>query len=325
MRKDLAGYVLTGLTVGVICFYSIGSAYAEMTDKSEAPASKTEMRELKGGRRSPGMSGTDTDSLVADGVISQDTADKIAAYMETKNAERQAEMEKVKAMTDEEKQAYFESGKNKDDVKKDMFAEMVEAGVITQAEADAIKAAMPEKQEPVEDGGMRSRGMSFDSLVTDGVISQDTADKIAAYMESKSAERKAEMEKVKAMTDEEKQAYLESGKNKDDLKKDMFAGMVEAGVITQAEADAIKAAMPERPEPAGDEQNDERKAEMDKVKAMTDEEKQAYFESKMPSRDEANQDEAGTAKSAKRQPPAGNGQVPGLGGEKSAKPASESL
>jgi uncharacterized protein YutE (UPF0331/DUF86 family) len=102
-------------------------------------------------------------ALVEQGVIDQETADKIANYQLDKRisaiGEQKAELEKIKAMAPEERRAYFEKQKaefesgsaQKSKVRKyDLLKALVTDGIITQEQADAIKAALPEKAK--EDG-----------------------------------------------------------------------------------------------------------------------------------------------------------------------------
>lgn len=94
----------------------------------------------------------------------------------------------------------------------------------------------------------------FKSLVQEGIISQEQADQWVAFHEQKAAERQAEMEKVKAMTEEERKAYFEEKKASFDGQKperpDPFSEVVAAGIITQEQADQIKEKMPARPDKA---------------------------------------------------------------------------
>jgi polyhydroxyalkanoate synthesis regulator phasin len=80
----------------------------------------------------------DVDSMVESGTISKATGKKIKSYLKKHKKEHKAEREKVQKMTDEERKAYFE---NKRSSGQDMWSKMVEEGVITQDEADAIRAA----------------------------------------------------------------------------------------------------------------------------------------------------------------------------------------
>lgn len=84
------------------------------------------------------------------------------------------------------------------------------------------------------------------ALVEQGIITQEIADKMTAYMEEKAAERKAEMEKVKSMTEEERKAYLESKKESKPEKgaaADPLQKLVDNGTLTQEQADAVSKAL----------------------------------------------------------------------------------
>lgn len=151
----------------------------------------------------------------------------------------------------------------------------------------------------------------LDSLVKSGTITQAQEDKIISYMKQKSNERKAEMEKVKSMTKEQRKEYFKQ--KKANGRSDMFKDLVEQNIITQQQADTIKKLVFEKNKiqkhefnkekfkvqldnqvKAGiitqDEENkiiaymtkkaEERKAEMEKIKNMTKEEKKVYFEKK---------------------------------------------
>jgi glutamyl-tRNA reductase len=169
--------------------------------------------------------------------------------MNKKDEARKAEMEKVKAMTEEERKAYFEA--NKPTFKVDMFEELVAEGIINQTQADKIKAALPKGGE--HEGVMKAKidfTTAFDSLVSAGTITQAQEDKIVEFMKQKAEARKAEMEKVKAMTEEERKAYFEANKAKE--RPDLFKELVDAGILNQAQADAAKKALPEHSGPRGD-------------------------------------------------------------------------
>lgn len=151
----------------------------------------------------------------------------------------------------------------------------------------------------------------LDSLVKSGTITQDQEDKILSLIKQKEDERKAEMEKVKNMTKEQRKEYFKQNKIK--AKSDIFKELVEKNVITQQQADTIKNTIFDKNKDkrkdfkgenfkkfldnqvkAGvitqDEENkiisymnkkaEEKKAEMEKIKSMTDEERKAYFENK---------------------------------------------
>lgn len=128
-------------------------------------------------------------ALVEKGTITSEQSTKITAFIEAKNAERQAEMDKIKAMTEAERQAYMDKQKAERDAErekiaamtdaekkayfeakksehKDMLTEMVEAGIITQTQADALKEVMPMGKGGMEKGKMRPDSQKTDTNTT---------------------------------------------------------------------------------------------------------------------------------------------------------------
>lgn len=71
-------------------------------------------------------------------------------------------------------------------------------------------------------------------LVSQKIISQEQADKWVAYRQSKIAERKAEREKIKNLSKEERREYWKKAKVQ------RLDEVVKAGIITQDQADQIK-------------------------------------------------------------------------------------
>lgn len=111
-------------------------------------------------------------------------------------------------------------------------------------EGAKIKAALP--QGKGHKGGMREKidfSTAFDSLVTAGTITQGQEDKIVEFMNKKAEARKTEMEKIKAMTEEERKAYFEANKGKE--RTDIFKELVDAGILNQSQADAAKKVLPQ--------------------------------------------------------------------------------
>jgi len=83
-----------------------------------------------------------------------------------------------------------------------------------------------------------------DGLVADQVIPRETGDKLLAYFDQKREERKAEREKIKSMTEDERKAYFKEQKAKRDA-NGPFAELVKDGTLTKAQADAIAKALRE--------------------------------------------------------------------------------
>ncbi len=250
-KSGLAAVLALGIVAG-----GSGGAYAAVNESAAnaRPAvSSQQQYSREAADKSAGRSAgriaqalPNLDELIAAGVIDQATADRLSEFMKQQAAERKAEMEKVKEMTAEERQAYMESRQNAG--KAGCLSEAVAAGVITQAQADAIQELLPQK--PADNGrGMAGRRQEqpFDlnELIAAGTIDQTTADRLSEFMKQQAAERKAEMEKVKEMTAEERQAYMESRQNAG--KAGCLSEAVAAGVITQAQAEAIQELLPQKP------------------------------------------------------------------------------
>jgi|GEM_PF-1073796 len=334
MNKKFSTIVSTMVIGGMLLSSSTAVLADTTTDSSAASNSAVHGKAIGDvmGRKVQGKRGDfmgkginkELAALVKENVITQETADKVNAYIESKDNERKTEMEKIKAMTAEERKAYQDSKKSTVEAavkKTDVLSEMVTAGIITQAQADAIKAYQQEERAARLAEQQAKRGAEekrqYDELVAAGVITQETVNAITEYRNDQEETRKAEMEKVKAMTEAERKAYLESKKTaKSGEKKDAYSGLVAAGIITQEQADAIKAYQQEEREAKQAEQQakrqedmktkldslvsegtitedqkakvvellnaqeESRKAEMEKIKAMTDSERKAYMESK---------------------------------------------
>lgn len=265
-------------------------------------------------------------NLVEEGIITQDIADEMTSFIEEKDVERKAEMEKVQSMTEEERKAYFESQKDsKSEGKGGFMAEMVEEGILTQDQADAIKEYLEEQAQEKREEEQKEQ---LDSYVDEGLITEDQEEAIIAYYKDEEEDRKAEMEKVKDMTEEERKAYFESKKSaksedaKPGERPDRMKALVDAGILTQDEADAIneyeqeqmQEKMAEEQAKRDEEQKEkldslvddgtitedqadailayleeeqeEREAEREKMKDMTEEERKTYFENKKDTKSE---------------------------------------
>lgn len=94
------------------------------------------------------------DSMVADKTITQTQADQIIDQEKQIQTERQSQMDAVKSMTPEQRQAYFKSHQP---AMSNPLAELVTAGTITQAQADEIIKV-------IHWGGGRDMGMHKGSI-----------------------------------------------------------------------------------------------------------------------------------------------------------------
>lgn len=90
---------------------------------------------------------TNLDQMVKDGVISKEKAGQIKAFMDKRLKEKQVRREQWKNLSPEERKALKEKWKENKAGRGhgDLFSDLVKNNIITQREADAIKAKMKEK------------------------------------------------------------------------------------------------------------------------------------------------------------------------------------
>jgi len=170
----------------------------------------------------------DLKALVSANVITQDESDKILALSKQESEARQAEMDKVKNMTDDERKAYFDSMKGQTPEKKgDIFAQAVKSGIITQEKADTAKTKLQESRD-TEKKAKLTEGLS--GLVTSGTITQEQADKVLAYANTLEANKPAPGTAPAAAPKEEK--------------KNPLSSLVDDGTLTQAQLDAVCKVLP---------------------------------------------------------------------------------
>lgn len=170
--------------------------------------------------------------LVTNGTITQETYDKIQTYLAEQQAQIKAEAEKLQAMTAEQRREYFENKKSELSVRTDLFTTLVEKGVLTQTQADAIHEKVQTKQ---HGDRKETASAALDKLITAGTITQEQATKILDYMKQNQESRAAEMEKIKAMSAEERAAYIKSAAA---AKTNILSQLVTDKVLTQEQADA---------------------------------------------------------------------------------------
>jgi len=146
---------------------------------------------------------------VSSNIITQSESDKILAYKSSKT--------KTKDSTE----------------KSDFYSELVSNGILTQAKADALKSS-----EQIQRDAKRQKDLETNlaKLVTDKTITQDQSDKIKAAMVKEEAVREADFEKTKAMTEEQRKAYMEENKANH---INPLKALVDSGSITQAQADKV--------------------------------------------------------------------------------------
>jgi len=139
IKGIVTGALLGGLILGSVGLVSASSDSSSTTNDSTSKAAA--QCKVPGGRgHGPGM-GMDLDlaALVKNGVITSAESIAIQTKIDALEASRKAEMDKVKAMTKTERDAYFKANPPE---KANLLADLVTAGTITQAQADAVKTVI---------------------------------------------------------------------------------------------------------------------------------------------------------------------------------------
>ena len=86
----------------------------------------------------------DAETYVEAGIINQDVADAITGYAAQKHAEIDQQYQSMEDMTPQEREQVF-SGVGNDGFDGDSLAELVDAGILTQEQADAMEAYQSEQ------------------------------------------------------------------------------------------------------------------------------------------------------------------------------------
>ena len=242
IKKPWMKGVITGALLGGLILGSVGIVYASSDSSSTNGVSglKAAVQSMMSGGRGHGSGmGMDLDlaTLVKDSVITSAESTAIQTKIDALNASRKAEMDKVKAMTKTDRDAYFKANQTAKTEKTDLLTTLVNENIISSDKADAIRTAM-QTQRQQEQQTRLTEGLS--GLVTAGTITQAQSDAILAKFEAQQTARQAEMDKVKAMTETEREAYFKANTPEKDS---LLADLVTAGTITQAQADAVQTAI----------------------------------------------------------------------------------
>jgi hypothetical protein len=237
LNKILSTLVIGGviLSTSVAALATETNTSADTNNGKNRPLAAGKM--MRGGDRHKGFSDKgimknniedNLKALVSSGVITQDEADKLLALSNQEAATRQAEMDKVKNMTETERKAYFEANKNQSREKKeDIFAKAVTNGIITQEKADAAESKLHETRTAEREANL-NEGLS--GLVTAGTISQEQSDKILAYVNTLKANKQAKGTEQTAGQKSEKKSPL--------------SALVDDGTLTQAQLDEVSKVLP---------------------------------------------------------------------------------
>lgn len=250
VSKKLMALILVGGMTASISF-SAGAVTKNVTKSPKTKVNFKQVQMKKGGN--PKLFIRDNmksqlDALVKSGKITQDVENKVVAYINKKEADAKAQMDKIKAMTPDQRKTYMQSQKPQ---KIDLATDLVSSGTLTQDEANTLKAALPQGH---VQGGFKGNGAiinpanmqaniksKLDALVNAGTITQAQEDSVTAYFSQQQAQRQAEMDKIKNMSAADRQNYL---KNQPKVQRTApLAALVTNGTLTEVQADAVNKAI----------------------------------------------------------------------------------
>lgn len=138
--KKLMSKVITAVVAGSVLLSTGSYVFAKSNTDGTTGVNAKRQEAIMNKKASVEDMKIELDKLVTAGTITQDEENKIFDFMNQKETERKAKMDKVKNMTEAERKTYFENNKKE---RTDLTAELVTAGIMSQEKADAIKAAMP--------------------------------------------------------------------------------------------------------------------------------------------------------------------------------------
>ena len=176
-------------------------------------------------------------SMVKLGAITQSESDKVTAFIKAQQTSMEAEKAKVDDMTQAERKTYFEQKKATAEKKMDLLSQLVSNGIITQVKADAIKVKMQEAQKASREQDIKTQ---LEGLIQKKTITLEQVDKILVYMDKQEANRKAEMAKVRAMTQTEREQYFAAHPKSEN---NLSSELVTAGILTQTQAEAVSSVL----------------------------------------------------------------------------------
>lgn len=161
--------------------------------------------------------------LVKEGKLSKEKADKILEYKKRKEDESCR-------LTKEQKQHLKTKQKNRS-----LLWDLKQEGILTDSEVQIIRNKLLEmRDERIVD--------AMEGLIKKGVLKPEDIDNMREYMVRIREEQRAQIEKLKTMTPEERKVHYENIKAK---RKDIITRMVEDKIITEEQAKEIKNAIPE--------------------------------------------------------------------------------
>ena len=157
-KKKLMSKIIPALVAGSVLVSTEIPALAKSSTKALHNSQKQNTKKYS--RNSTDNYKSKLDELVTSSIITQEQEDKILDYLEQKETEKKAELDKVKNMTETERKTYFASNPEQ---KKDLLSDMVKSGIITQDQANAIKKVLPNKEDKSHE---KTKDENMNNIVT---------------------------------------------------------------------------------------------------------------------------------------------------------------
>ncbi|KYH35406.1 hypothetical protein CLTEP_05820 [Clostridium tepidiprofundi DSM 19306] len=230
MSKVVSGVIAGGVLAGgiLISITNIASASpvtnnaannmrnSRMSMNFKAPMNRTQFQNTMFRHMNGILEDVLSDQVKA-GIITQDESNKVLEYMKNRTTEMRNN---------------FNHRRNQG--KTNLLDEIVSEGILTQEKANAIKDKMHEIMEKDRTEQFNER---LNALIENGTIKKQNADKLQEVFNTLAKERKANFEKMKNMTKEERRNYLENIRQQH---RDMLDKLVEDGTLSQKDLDAFR-------------------------------------------------------------------------------------
>lgn len=232
MKGTQIGKVISGVLVGGMLL----SGGVALADTNNAPKVTVAQQQNIPTERSQILSNV-LDQMVKDGSLTKDKANQVKAFIEKKVKEKKARHKDFKKLSPKERKAQHEKWAGKHEEKGGLFTDLVKNNVLSQKEADALKAKLVETAHQMR-GQRVNEGLK--TLVAKKTITQAQADKVLVQLKTEQQKRKALFEKIKNMTPEQRQQYF---KNNKPSHRNPLQELIKNGTITQYQAKAIAQAI----------------------------------------------------------------------------------
>jgi polyhydroxyalkanoate synthesis regulator phasin len=227
--------------IGAMCMLNVGTAFAASNQVTSEPSTSQAVIHHHGGKAFCGAARQKMSenlqvvlsAMVAGTTITQDQSNAVLQYLKDQAAARKAQFKAMKASA--------QNGTTTNPVAKtprtNLFSAIVQKGILTADQANTLKQQLQQKVQQARQDNMTNK---LNALVSAGTITQDQAATIEKYFTTAESNMKADFEKIKSMSADQRSAYFKQMKAN---RINPLAQMVKDGVITQQQSDAIAKAL----------------------------------------------------------------------------------